>query len=81
MLAGVPPRTRIGSAVEPVEQTGELAIPRPVEVGREHLDGTERVRNAADDGELMNGLHRRPTLATAAMRMGSARVRVHALVI
>ncbi len=59
VLPRAPPGLVVVAAVDAVEDRGELAIPRPVQVGGETRQGRQRLGNLAGDRELVGGTHRR----------------------
>ena len=63
IVAGCGSEGEVGDLCD-VEDDCEIAIPRPPEIGSELFDGTQRLGDTADDGELVNGAHRSVTLPT-----------------
>ena len=70
VLARLAPRSAVRGSVETIEETGELSVPCPVEVGGQRLDRPERFGDVADDGELTNGAHRPVTIPTLRVPLG-----------
>ena len=59
MLARLAPRATGRRAVESVEDLGQLAGPRPLQVGGDGLERVQRGGHVAGDGELVERSHRR----------------------